>query len=156
MEIRIVTKKYGRSPLNKALCKLELKEFARRVIRGTEQSEGAKLELLFSLPGIFAMELLYRGASVRLIKEGDVFRVMEKSEKSAILLSVRIHDRDALKKLIAGKYSINLCVSQGRVSIAGATEFFCVFTRILNESDRVFLSSGKYREMYLSEKSEKI
>ena len=148
MEIRIVTKKYGRSPLDKALCKLELEEFARRVIRGTEQSEGAKLELLFSLPGIFAMELLYCGASVRLIKEGDVFRVMEKSEKSDVLLCVRVTDKAALADLYFHNATWQKVYAEGRLVFAGKVKYASLLMRIIAACEKDCLPPQKIHELY--------
>jgi len=154
MELQTVEKKYGRSLAAFAASECELMRFARRVIRYTEKSEGAKLELLFSLPGIYAMELCFGGKKIRLIKEGDVFRTMGRSEKSRILLSVTIEDQDALGKLAAGKCTVNQCAAQGRLTFRGSIRFFCVFTRICNEGDKVLLSSGRYGALYRTEKQE--
>ena len=156
MELQTVEKKYGRSIAAFAATECELMKLARRVIRCTEKSEGAKLELLFSLPGIYAMELCFGGAKIRLIKEGDVFRLMERSEKSSILLSVTVLDQDALKKLALGKCTVNQCAAQGRLIYRGSTRFFCVFTRICNEGDKALLSGGRYRSLYRTEKQENI
>lgn len=156
MELQTFEKKYGRSLFGRAFEKGELLKFARRVIGYTQKSEGSKLELLFSLPGIYAMSLCYRGATVRLIKEGDVFRVMERSEKSEVLLSIRIETPTALRSLGEGKRSINECIAERSVTYKGSTEYFCVFTRVCNEGDKVSLSDARYKELYRADKQERV
>ena len=152
MELQTVEKKYGNPISDRCLAFAELRRYANRVIKYTQKSEGAKLEMLFSLPGIFAMEFRFLRAKVRLIKEGDAFRVMERSEKSRNLLTVTITDASALKKMIAGKLTIHRALAEGRLTFAGSTAFFCVLTRICNEGDKVLLSDSRYQEAYRSEK----
>lgn len=130
----------------------ELRRYANRVIKCTQKSEGAKLEMLFSLPGIFAMEFRFLRAKIRLIKEGDAFRLMERSEKSRNLLTVTISDASALKKMISGKLTIHRAMAEGRLTFGGSTAFFCVITRICEEGDKILLSESSYKEAYRSEK----
>ena len=152
MECKTFEKKFGNSLALRAEAKCMLYRYARRVIRCTEKSDGAKTELLFSLPGIFAMELCFGGKSVRLIKEGDVFRVPERAEKIRCLLKIIILDKAALELLIAGKVSLNRCAAERRLAFSGGTPFFSAFSRIVCEGDRSLLSDKRYKGSYLSEK----
>lgn len=152
MELQTVKKKYGHSIVERWSDRCKLKQYAARIIRYTEKSEGSKLALLFSYPGIFQMELRYLSACVRLVKEGDVFRAIERHEKPNALLCVEIRDAKTLRALIQGDTTINRALSEKRVSFRGAAPFFSVFTRICNEGDRTLLSQSKYKRLYLSEK----
>ena len=152
MELQTVEKKYGNPISDRCVAKVELLRFAKRLVKYTEKSENAKLELLYSLPGIFAMELRFLGAKVRIIKEGATFRIMDRSEKSRNLLTVTINDGSVLKKLTSGNLTACRAAAEGRLTFKGSTAFFCVFMRVCRFGDKELLSESRYAEAYDSEK----
>lgn len=152
MELQTFKKNYREGFFSRLVKKAELILFAKRVVRATEKCEKAKLDLLYSLPGVFSLELACGGASIRLIKEADTFRIMEKSERSVILLRVIFSDRGSERALLYKKASLCRLLAEGRILYFGKSKYMSVLTRVSEEGDRAFLSENKRNELYPLEK----
>jgi len=150
MDIRTEIKKM---PVGNGIyARMAMERVASRLIKATEQSEEAKKEVLYSLPGIFAVEIRSGANSVRLIKEGDVFREMESSEKSDILLVVIFQDQGAETAYLSGAASLARLYAEGRLSSRGRGKYRNAFMRIARVADETVLSKKKLRAMYGSER----
>ena len=124
---------------------------AKAIVKATERSAEAKAEVLYSLPGIFAMEIREGKHSVRLIKEGDSLRIMESSEKSDILLVVEFADVAAERGSMLGKVPTARLLAEGRIVYRGRGKYFNCFQRISYIADKMLLSGKKFQAMYGTE-----
>ena len=125
-----------------------LKKKAAAIVKATERDERAKKEVLQALPGVFSMILEAGESSVHLIKEGNALRIMEKSEKSDVLLSIAFEDVGGEREIFSGKTTLSKLFSEGRLSYKGRTSFFAALMRIDAVSDDILLSEKKKTELY--------
>ena len=130
----------------RALAELFL--LAKRLEKATAVSEEAQTEIMYGLPGIFSFALCSGGRSVRLIKEGNAFRIMKLSEKSDILTSVFFDDPKTLTSVATGRKTIFKALSEGRVSYKGAVGFFTTVMRVFYVADKLRLSDKKRGALY--------
>ena len=132
------TTKTNKKPFFKsALTALVLGRIANALVVATKKSQSAGDELLYRLPGVFSMTISYGGRRVRLIKEANTFRIMEKSEKSDILLAVEFADGAALCDVFQAKATWAKILSEGRLRLSGNVNYAAVFLRVAAESDRL-------------------
>jgi len=151
MDIRTERRKIGRGILGGPYAHLGLRSKAKDLVKATERSAEAKAEVLYSLPGIFAMELREGQYVVRLIKEGDTLRIMDPSERSDILLTVEFSDIAAERGSLVGKVSMPRLLAEGRITYRGRGKYFTCFQRIAYIADKTLLSRKKFQEMYGTE-----
>ena len=145
-------RKIGRGVMGGPYAHLGLWRKAKAIVKATERSAEAKDEVLYRLPGIFAMQLREGEYVVRLIKEGETLRIMEPSEKSEVLLSVEFSDVAAERGSLVGKVSLARLLAEGRITYRGRGRYFNVFQRIAFIADKMTLSDKKFRAMYGTEK----
>ena len=125
-----------------------LKKKAEALVFATQHSDAAKAEVLYGLPGVFSMSLHAGEKSLRLIKEGECFRILKSSEISDVLLSIRLEDRGAEEDITAGKASLARLFSEGRVTYRGSGKSFNCIMRIDCISDELRLSERKRKDLY--------
>ncbi|MBP5405347.1 MAG: hypothetical protein J6Y74_05340 [Clostridia bacterium] len=125
-----------------------LRKWAEALVFATQHSDAAKAEVLYGLPGVFSMSLQAGGKSLRLIKEGDSFRILKSSEISDVLLSIRLEDRGAEEDIIEGRASLAKLFSEGRVTYRGSGKSFNCVMRIDCVSDKLRLSERKRKDLY--------
>jgi len=145
MEMSAVTKKNRGIWLR---ANVELLRIAKRLVRVTETSEDAQKDVMYSLPGIFALELCAGKNRIRLIKEGNALRIMKKTEKSDILTSIVFEDENVLSRVAANRATAATALSEGRVSYCGTSKHFSAIMRIFYVSDKLFLSDAKWSALY--------
>lgn len=151
MEIRTKKRRIGLGVRGGPYAHMALRRKAKAIVKVTERSAEAKQEVLYSLPGIFAMELREGKYVVRLIKEGDCLRMMENTEISEILLTVTFSDIDAEKGSLVGKVSMGRLLAEGRITYKGRCKYFNAFQRISYIADKTLLSTKKFQAMYGTE-----
>lgn len=151
MEIQAEKRKIGNGVVSGPYAHMALRRKAKMIVKATERSAEAKNEVLYSLPGIFAMELCEGKYTVRLIKEGEALRIMESAEKSDILLTVVFSDIDAERGSLVGKVSLARLFAEGRVTYRGRGKYFNAFQRISYIADKTLLSRKKFEAMYGTE-----
>ena len=92
--------------------------------------------ILYGLPGVFSFAIRFGDASVRLIKEANMFRIMEKSEISDILLCIDIGDAAALSDLKRGKATLQELLAEGRMEFVGKTKYATLVIGVAAEGAR--------------------
>ena len=125
-----------------------LRKLAKALVRASEKSESAGDEILYGLPGVFSMDLAYQDQSVRLIKEANALRVMEKSEKSEVFLSVRVTDKAALSDLYFHNATWQKVYAEGRLIFAGKVKYASLLMRIIAACEKDCLPPQKIHELY--------
>ena len=123
-------------------------KIAKTLARASENSENAGDDVLYRLPGVFSLSLVYRGEVVRLIKEANAFRIMKPSEKSEVSLSAIVTDEAALADLKFKRATWQKVYSEGRVVFAGKIKYAALFMRVMAEGDKASLPAKKYQELY--------
>lgn len=136
------------NPLKRLLRRIALSRLAKALVRASKESKGAGDDILYRLPGVFSMRIAYKDVFVRLIKEGNEFRILGSSEKSEELLSVVLSDGVALAELTFHASTWQKIYAEGRVAFAGKVKFAAVFVRIAAHRDKDCLSSESYRDLY--------
>ena len=134
--------------MSRFLSRIALTRIAKAIVFASEKGAGAGDAILYQLPGVFSMRITYRGESVRLIKEANTFRIMEKSEKSEESLSIIFADRAALADLACRHSTLQKVYSEGRVTFGGKIKYATLIMRVTSYGDKVRLSDKKYRELY--------
>ena len=129
-------------------AKLTKRIRAKALVRASEKSVGAGDEILYGLPGVFSMQLVYQDQSVRLIKEANALRVMEKSEKSDVLLCVRVTDKAALADLYFHNATWQKVYAEGRLVFAGKVKYASLLMRIIAACEKDCLPPQKIHELY--------
>ena len=127
---------------------VELLCIARRLVRATEKSAEAQKDVMYSLPGIFAFELSADKKCVRLIKEGNTFRIMKKTEKSEVLASVVFEDAGVLSRIRSEDVTAAKALSEGRISYRGISKYASAILRVFYAADKLFLSDAKWCALY--------
>ena len=150
-EIRAEKRKVGIGVLGGPYAHVGLLRKAKAIVKATARSAEAKSEVLYSLPGIFAMELREGRNAVRLIKEGDALRIMKSSEKSDVLLVVEFSDIDAERGSMLGKVPTARLLAEGRIVYRGRGKYFNCFQRIAYIADKMLLSDSKFQAIYGAE-----
>ena len=135
-------------PLRALLRRLALKRIAKALVLASEKSAVVGDDILYRLPGVFALSVTYQETSVRLIKEANAFRIMKDAEKSVILLSVTITDQAALEELSEKRATWQKVYAEGRITFAGKEKYAALFLRAAAEGDKAILSEKQYRELY--------
>jgi len=125
-----------------------LKKIANELVNAAERGVGAGDEVLYRLPGVFSMSISYHDLGIRLIKEANAFRIMEKSEKSEESLSIKILDLAALTDLREHKATWQKLYAEGRLVFAGKVEYAAAIIRVIAAGDKVCLRGKKYRNLY--------
>ncbi len=143
-----IIKSHKICPLRGPFRRLALKRIAKALVLASEKSMVVGDDILYRLPGVFSLSINYQGASVRLIKEGNAFRIMENAENSVILLSVTITDTAALNDLSHKKATWQKLYAEGRIAFAGKEKFASLFLRAAAEGDKATLGERQYRELY--------
>ena len=138
-ETRLFTKIFARHALRRCACFL---------VRATERCEAAAKEVLYDLPGVFAMSLVAAGEEVRLIKEADCFRIMKKAERSDVLLSIRFEDLAILGDLTARECTMQKALAERRLTCFGKIGYLATVMRVSAEGDKALLGEGAYEELY--------
>lgn len=133
MELETKEIKPKRSRLTDLLVRYWLRKIAGELVRATKKSKKAAKELLYGVPGVFAVRLAMGRYSVRLIKEADEFRIMKKTEKCAYFLTIKFKDRAALGEVGMRRGPLQRAFSEERVLVLGATSDFAVVTRVSAE-----------------------
>ena len=128
--------------------RLALSRRAKLFVRATKKSDAAAKEVLYHLPGCFAMSLVHQGNEIRLIKEADQFRIMKNSEESDILLTIFFKDTVALCELGAGEVTMQKAFSEGRISFKGPLKCFSTIVRVSEKSDLALFGEDKHTELY--------
>ena len=100
-----------------------LRGWAKRLIAATKKSGEMRAEVMHDLPGIFALELSYGQYALRLMKEGDSFRILKKSEKSDEIVRLIAEDLPTLTALAVGSENELGALAQGRLSYLGSNRF---------------------------------
>jgi len=134
--------------LKRMLSHKALRRLAKALVRASEKSVGAGDEILYGLPGVFSMQLVYQDQSVRLIKEANALRVMEKSEKSDVLLCVRVTDKAALADLYFHNATWQKVYAEGRLVFAGKVKYASLLMRIIAACEKDCLPPQKIHELY--------
>ena len=145
MEVTTISKRGG---LRRLFQKAALKRLAKELVRSSEESSLAGDEILYRLPGVFSFVLEYQGESVRLIKEANSFRIMENSEKSAVLLSATVMDGAALCDIYRHRATWQKVYAEGRIAFGGKAKYAMVVIRVAAEGDKARLHPQKYQELY--------
>ncbi len=135
-------------PLKRLFARSALMKIAKTLARASENSENAGDDVLYRLPGVFSLSLVYRGEVVRLIKEANAFRIMKPSEKSEVSLSAIVTDEAALADLKFKRATWQKVYSEGRVVFAGKIKYAALFMRVMAEGDKASLPAKKYQELY--------
>ena len=134
--------------LKRMLSRRALSRLAKALVCASKGSVAAGDGILYGLPGVFSLRLDYRGEHVRLIKEANEFRMMEKSEKSEVLLSIEVMDAAALADLYFHNATWQKVYAEGRMTFAGKTKYATLVMRIMAEGDKACLAPKKIRELY--------
>jgi len=148
MELQTENRIYKRNPLLCGAVRVGLLMRAKHLVQATKKSETAKKEILYRLPGVFSMRLRAGKEEVRLIKEADELRIMKKTEKSVILLSINFEDNAELGDVMFHETTMPRALSEGRVHFDGAPKYMGVILRVDHEGDKCVLSNDKYAELY--------
>jgi len=111
-----------------------LRGWAKKLILATRRNEEMRAEVMHSLPGIFALELAFGKYTVRMMKEGDSFRILKTSEKSDDIVCLTAEDLPTLKALAVGSETELAALAQGRLSYAGLNRYVNVIMRLGDES----------------------
>ena len=135
-------------PLKRLFARSALMKIAKTLARASENSENAGDDVLYRLPGVFSLSLVYRGEVVRLIKEANAFRIMKPSEKSEVSLSAIVTDEAALADLKFKRATWQKVYSEGRVVFAGKIKYAALFMRVMAEGDKASLPAKKCQELY--------
>ena len=137
-----------RNPMAKIYIRRALNSIAKDVVNASERGVGAGDDVLYRLPGVFSMSIHYHDRSVRLIKEANVLRIMEKFEKSEELLLVSVLDLAALTDLKEHKATWQKLYAEGRLVFAGKVEYAAAIIRVVAAGDKACLPRKKYRNLY--------
>lgn len=137
-------KKFARA----LFIKKGLKDRALFFVRAGKKSKIAAKEILYGLPGVFAMSLSAEGKEIRLIKEADEFRIMENSESSDILLKIRFHDLTVLRDIASQETTLQKAFAERRISFSGQTKYFTAIARVSAEGDKYDCSETEYFDLY--------
>ena len=113
----------------------KLKKWANKIVDKTLKEPAAREEVMYSLSGVFAFSVKYRDVSVRLIKEGDVFRLMKNTEKSDILLTISLEDSATLKDVADGELNELRAFADGRLSYRGQSKAFNAIMRVVRAGE---------------------
>lgn len=135
-------------PLKRLFARSALMKIAKTLARASENSENAGDDVLYRLPGVFSLSLVYRDEVVRLIKEANAFRIMKPSEKSEVSLSAIVTDEAALADLKFKRATWQKLYAEGRVVFAGKIKYAALFMRVMAEGDKASLPAKKYQELY--------
>jgi len=134
--------------IKRLIARGALSRRANFLVQASKHSAGAAKEILYGLPGVFAMSLVSEGKEVRLIKEADQLRLMKSSEKSAILLTIYFDDITALCELATGDVTMQKAFAEGRIRFSGSMKYFAAITRAASEGDKALFGEEKYAELY--------
>ena len=135
-------------PSRKLFRRIALKKVAKALVFASESSVAAGDDILYRLPGVFSLMISYEDSFVRLIKEGNAFRIMKLSEKSEVLLSVTIADAAALCDLAFRSATWQKVYAEGRATFAGKMSYATLLIRVAAEGDKAALSPEKYEALY--------
>lgn len=133
--------------IEKLIARSALSRRAAFLVQATKKSEAAAKEILYGLPGVFAMRLVSCGKEVRLIKEASELRIMKDSEKSDILLTIYFDDIPALCELSAGETTMQKAFAEGRIHFGGSLKYFATILRAASAGDSLY-GEEKYAELY--------
>ena len=125
-----------------------LRRIAGALCRATLASDAAGDEILYGLPGVFSMEIRAERSSIRLIKEARSLRVMKKSEKSDILLTIKLEDLAVAGDITGRECSMQKALAEGRLTFAGKTKHFAAIIRASAAGDKTILPNEEYYELY--------
>ena len=131
-----------------------LKRLANDLCLGVTASPEAGEEILYRLPGVFAMEISAAGESVRLIKEANTLRTMKKSETSDILLHIRLEDIAVLGDIVSRECTLQKAFAEGRLTFTGETKHFATVLRAGAAGDKAILPNEEYFELYGKKKED--
>ena len=148
MKLQTETQKIKKGLIKSILLHFRLKKVAKALVRGASKSKAASAEILYSLPGVFSMSIVYGLQKVRLIKEADELRIMDTSEKAKNLLTLELRDERILSELSSHEVTWQKAISEHRISFVGKTRFLTCLMRVAAEADRVVCSESKYDALY--------
>ena len=138
----------GNCPLKRLFRRVALSRIAKALVRASKESTAAGDDILYRLPGVFSLRIAYKDAFVRLIKEGNEFRLMETSEKSEELLSVTLTDAAALADVAFHAATWQKIYAEGRMTFAGKIKYASLLMRIAALGYKACLSAKKNQDLY--------
>ena len=148
MELQTENRVNRMNGISRGVVRLGLLLRAKHLVRASKESAEAKREILYDLPGVFSMILRAGRAEIRLIKEADELRIMNRSEKSNPRLIITFNDYAALGDLVGRETTLPKLLSEKRVTYLGAPKYCNVILRVDHEGDKLNLSDEKFAEFY--------
>lgn len=136
------------------LAAFSLRRLAGALCRAGGSAEAAADEILYGLPGVFAMSIEAPGAVLRLIKEAGTFRIMKKAEKSELLLRIRFEDLSVLGDVVGRECTMQRALSEGRLTFAGKTKYLAAVMRASAAGDKALLPNEDYYQLYGKKREE--
>ena len=133
---------------------LLLRRLAGALCQATQRSEKASDEILYALPGVFSMEITAPGARIILIKEAGRLRILDRSEKSEVLLTLCIHDLASVGDVVGRECTLQKALAEGRMSFGGKTGHLNAIMRASAFGDGEILSAEEYRYLYGKDREE--
>ena len=148
MELHTVNTKQNDGAFKRLMSKIALKKLATNLVLATQKSKEAGKDVLYSLPGVFSMKLVYGEYEVRLIKEADELRLMDSSEISDILLTIEPVDAGILADLYTHNTTLQHALAENRVRILGKSKYAATILRVSTQADALVCSKKTLQKLY--------
>lgn len=148
MEFRRIDTKQNDGCFKRLIQSLAVKKLAKNLVLATKKSTAAAKDVLYTLPGVFSMKIVYGDKEVRLIKEADELRIMESSEISDILLTIEPADAGILADLYTHQTTLQHALAENRVHLFGKTKYAATIVRVSAEADKLTCSKKTLQNLY--------
>lgn len=147
MEFRTVNTKQNDGCFKRLLSKIALKKLASNLVLASQKSKEAAKDVLYTLPGVFSMTLVYGTYQIRLIKEADEFRIMDSSEVSENLLTLEPIDAGILADLYTHRTTLQHALAENRVRLVGKTKYAATIVRVSAQADKLVCSKKQLQKL---------